>query len=75
MHIVLWSQSLNRMRISTLDAETKRGRALYRENQSPEDWVVILSGGEQECRDAVGFAQPTLIHRANVRKNCFNFED
>lgn len=75
MHIVLWSQSRNEMRLSTLDAETKRGRALYRENQGGSDWVIVCHGSETECRDAIGFAQPALAHRKKIRSECFNFEE
>lgn len=73
--IVLWSQSRNELRLSTLDAETQRGRALYRENQGGNDWVVVCYGSEMECRNAIGFAQPALAHCAKIRRECFNFEE
>ena len=74
-HIVLWSQSRNELRLSTLEAEQARGRVLYRENQHGGDWVVILSGSEAACREAIGFAQPTVMHRKKVLTECFNFEE
>lgn len=66
-HVVVWSHSRNELRLSTMDAEMRRNRNLYRESVA-DDWCVLVMGDQDVCRAAISAASNTLKSRNDAKK-------